>query len=176
MINLIINFWYVFVISAIIIMPFAIEMPRQCKKSRIKWDNGIDRKLQKDLQQHYPFDPSKGIIYIYIYISRRVVGFWEDEQTIHKLHNQDSNKTVLNNLAKRYNLILYIPHKDQNKVKVYNLTESKNFIIKNDFPICYITQSMPPRSKVKPYYCGDVNQWFIEYEKGDEVSRWEGYM
>lgn len=140
------------------------------KIHRSRWDGGIDKKIQKNLQKHCPFDPSKGILYI----SRRVVGFWESKDKIHNLQNEASYKVLLNNLSQRFNLILYIPEKDKyTKVYVTDLVPSIKFIVDNGFPICYITQHIPPRNKVKPFSYNDETLWFVEYKK--ELLRWEEF-
>ena len=161
-----------FTIIALIIFIFAfIQLITHIRYSR--WDGGIDKKAQNELQIHHPFDPSKGILYV----ARRLVGFWESYDKIHQCQNEYSNKLVLNSLAQRYNLILYIPEQDKNtKIYVSNLEPSIKFIVDNDFPICYITQHMPPRNKVKPFSCNDGNLWFIEYKKEMKSLKWKEYM
>lgn len=155
----------------IVILLFAIGIPLFLYIYYSHWDGGIDKAVQNDLQIHHPFDGTKGILYV----SRRVVGFWESETVIHRLHNEAENRVALNILAQNYNLILYIPRQDQNNVYVYDLEESTKFIIDNDFPICYITQHMPPRNKVKPFSCNDEKLWFVEYKKEMKSLKWEGY-
>lgn len=165
------GWFFIIIIFSITLSCIFISLALYIYHSR--WDGGIDKETQNKLQIHHPFDPSKRILYI----SRRVVGFWEFENKIHRLQNEAHYKSILNTLSQRFNLILYIPEKDKyTKIRVFDLKPSINFIIDNDFPICYITQHMPPRNKVKPFSCNEEELWFVEYKKEINSIKWEGYM
>ena len=99
------------------------------------------------------------------------------DNKMYRYSNEASHKMLLNILARNYNLILYIPEQDKNtKIYVSNLEPSIKFIVDNDFPICYITQHLPPSNKVKPFSCNDGNLWFIEYKKEMKSLKWKEYM
>lgn len=142
-------------------------------KINFTWDGGIDYNMQTRLRTHCEFDPNKEILYV----SRRVVGIWINDENIKKTKDFDIHKDILKSLSSNYNLILYVPVKDKNKVSVYNLNPSINFIIDNKLPICFITQHMPVRIKTEPFSINNESLWFIRYKKEeDKYTKWEEYM
>lgn len=143
-IDVFICFYWFLLVSVMFL--FICSVAQSVKNRRLKWDCGIYDILQQEYKFGKP-DPNKD----FLYLPRRFVGVWQDENhIICDMMYHVENVELIDMLAQNYNLILYIPFIDHDGVRVKNINPSMEYITRYNFPIKYITQELPSPEILTP--------------------------